>query len=487
MINYSIQIILFQALFLAVYDFFLQKETFFKWNRIYLLLTPILSFVIPLLKLDSIKNTVSQDYMILLPEVVLNPQAVIEQTVLSTEIINYLNEVFYVGIAFFSILFLTKLFKIIKVIASHKIIKKEKYKLVLLEDQQSAFSFFNYIFITQKLTEKKELQIIQHELVHSKQLHTLDLLFFEIFKIAMWFNPILYIYQKRISELHEYISDAEVVKETDKHSYFNKLLSETFKVENISFINQFYKKSFIKKRIIMITKNKSRKMKQLKYLVLIPVLASMLLYSSCETNELSPNKESKKELSFSDNTEPIVFVDGKEVSTEFMNNLKPNRINSMKILKGKESTDKYGEKAKNGVIEIELKKDGYYEVGNKDASQNEDVPFAVIDKVPVFPGCEDANNLKDCFNKSVQKHVVDNFNADVSKNLDLESGVKKIYVQFKILKSGDIEILGVRAPHKDLEAEARRVVSLLPKMIPGENNGKAVNVTYMLPIAFNIE
>jgi len=89
------------------------------------------------------------------------------------------------------------------------------------------------------LLKSKDLQIINHELIHCKQKHSLDLLFFEILKIVLWFNPLVYVYQKRITLLHEYISDAEVVKETDKKVYFNRLLSETFSVENISFINQF--------------------------------------------------------------------------------------------------------------------------------------------------------------------------------------------------------------------------------------------------------
>ncbi|MDO9274500.1 MAG: hypothetical protein Q7T92_03005 [Lutibacter sp.] len=80
MINYLIQLLLFQTLFLAVYDLFLQKETFFKWNRIYLLATPILSFIIPLLKLESFRKTVPQDYMVYLPEVVINPQVYIENS-----------------------------------------------------------------------------------------------------------------------------------------------------------------------------------------------------------------------------------------------------------------------------------------------------------------------------------------------------------------------------------------------------------------------
>ncbi|MDC9723469.1 MAG: M56 family metallopeptidase [Urechidicola sp.] len=511
MINYIIQIILFQALFLAVYDIFLQKETFFKLNRAYLLTTPILSLIIPLLKFESIQKTVPQEFMVLLPEVVLNPQVVIEQTIRSTETFNYINLFFYVGVTFFSILFLVKLFRIIKVISSHKIIKKATYKLVLLEGKQSAFSFFNYIFINQKLTERKELQIIQHELVHSKQLHTLDLLFFEIFKIVMWFNPMLYVYQKRIAELHEYVSDAEVVKETDKHSYFNKLLSETFMVENISFVNQFYKKSFIKKRITMITKNKSQKMKQLKYLLLVPVLASMLLYSSCETNDNSSSTEEavvKKELMtyyVYQNGELVTtlgeretYIDlyigkedpnfGKEISFEDLwpeEKIELEQISSEFENKHKLKLTYKLFELKNGrklrTFKVDTNKIG--------VSINPEVErgFTEVDISPIFPGCEDSDNLKDCFNKSMQQFVADNFDIETSKNLGLEAGRQKIYIQFKILKTGDIEILGARAPHKDLEVEARRVINSLPKMIPGEQDGKPVNVIYMLPISFIIE
>lgn len=421
MISYIVQIVLFQVLFLAVYDFFLQKETFFKWNRFYLLITPILSLIIPLLKFESFQKAIPQEYVVLLPEVVLNPQVIIEQTSNSAQILNYLSILFYVGTAIVTILFLIKLLKIIRLIFSNTIIKKENYKLILLKNKQSAFSFFNYIFINKSLIEKEELQVIQHELVHSKQYHTLDLLFFELFKIIMWFNPMVYIYQKRITLLHEYISDAEVVKEINKNTYFNNLLATTFNVENISFINQFYKHSLIKKRIIMITKNKSQKIKQLKYLLLIPVLASMLFYTSC-TNEVQ-----RKE---------------------------------------KQTIEK---------IEIEQSKD------------SENVSFAIIDKSPTFPKCTGNNEtLKDCLNKSIKKHVQLNFNSNLPKSLGL-TGNQKIYVQFKITKIGDIEIIKAKSSHKDLENEARRVVNSLPKMIPGEHNGKKVNVTYMLPISFEVK
>ncbi len=95
--------------------------------------------------------------------------------------------------------------------------------------------------------------------MHSKEKHSFDLLFFELLKIVMWFNPMVYSYQKRITLVHEYISDAVATKSEPKDAYINQLLSNFFQVENIAFINQFYKQTLIKKRIIMIrSKNRKR-------------------------------------------------------------------------------------------------------------------------------------------------------------------------------------------------------------------------------------
>ena len=175
MINYIIQMLLFQTLFLAVYDLFLQKETFFKWNRIYLLATPILSFIIPLLSLKSLKKTVPQEYIEYLPEVVINPQVYIENSTPFLTLLGGSTFIFYVGMGLFTVLFLIRLATILKLIFTNKSIKKDKYTLILLTKKQSAFSFFNYIFINKHLFEHKVLQIIQHKLIHCKYRHTLDL------------------------------------------------------------------------------------------------------------------------------------------------------------------------------------------------------------------------------------------------------------------------------------------------------------------------
>jgi len=124
MTNYIIQILLFQALFLAVYDLFLQKETFFKWNRMYLLVTPFLAFSIPLVKFKGIQKIIPQEYIVQLPTVFLNPQAFIEQVKNSSTTVNYIGIIFYTGLCFFTVLFFIKLFKILKLIVLNKVEKR---------------------------------------------------------------------------------------------------------------------------------------------------------------------------------------------------------------------------------------------------------------------------------------------------------------------------------------------------------------------------
>lgn len=118
-----------------------------------------------------------------------------------------------------------------------------------------------------------------------------------------------------------------------------------------------------------------------------------------------------------------------------------------------------------------------------------DVPFAVIENVPIFPGCENLSNndqRKKCMSEKVTEFVGRKFNTDLGSQLGL-SGMTRIIVQFKIDKSGNITDVRSRAPHPRLEQEAARVINSLPKMQPGKQRGKAVGVMYSLPIVFQIQ
>lgn len=119
----------------------------------------------------------------------------------------------------------------------------------------------------------------------------------------------------------------------------------------------------------------------------------------------------------------------------------------------------------------------------------EDIPFLVIENVPVFPGCKGNNaQLRACFSSQMTKFVSKNFNADLASDLGLTSGsIQRIFVLFKIDKYGNIVNVKARAPHKKLQAEAIRVVNSLPKMTPGRQRGRAVGVSYGLPIVFKVE
>ncbi|GGD19145.1 energy transducer TonB [Hyunsoonleella pacifica] len=117
-----------------------------------------------------------------------------------------------------------------------------------------------------------------------------------------------------------------------------------------------------------------------------------------------------------------------------------------------------------------------------------EVPFAVIENVPVFPGCEKGNNAKKkkCMSDKIQKFVQRKFNTELAGDLGL-SGRQRINVIFKIDKTGNITGIRARAPHPGLEKEAKRVIGQLPKMKPGKQRGKPVTVPYSLPIVFQVQ
>jgi len=118
-----------------------------------------------------------------------------------------------------------------------------------------------------------------------------------------------------------------------------------------------------------------------------------------------------------------------------------------------------------------------------------DIPFAVIEDVPIYPGCETLPNnaaKKTCMSDKVMEFVQHNFNSDLANELGLE-GMQRISVMFKINKYGDVVDVKARAPHPQLEKEAIKVVNSLPKMTPGKQRGKPVGVLYSLPILFRVQ
>jgi protein TonB len=130
------------------------------------------------------------------------------------------------------------------------------------------------------------------------------------------------------------------------------------------------------------------------------------------------------------------------------------------------------------------------EVEVEEIEEDIEVPFSVIENVAVFPGCEKKKGnsaKKACMNEKVNKFINKKFNTDLASDLGLPPGRKRIFVQFKVDKSGNITSIGARGPHPGLEKEAKRVIGLLPKMKPGKQRGKPVVMPFSIPIVFQVQ
>jgi hypothetical protein len=470
------------------------------------------------LKFSTVSERIPTEYVVLLPEVVLSPSAYVEKQITwAITLFDVLQIIFFTGILFASLLFVYKLSKIFRIIHENKKEKKAGYFLINLANSTLAFSFFRNIFLGENIRQKE--QVIAHELIHVRQKHSIDLVLFEIQKIVFWFNPFSYLFQQRISELHEFIADENTITKENKNTYFEELLAQVFQVEKFSFVNSFFKKSLIKKRIIMLGKNKSREILKLKYLLLIPVLMGMFLYTSCDKNTeeslkvaknekrtvnmiLGEVKNKKGEIVKEKKIFPLkkegyfdIYMfgdlpDGKEISYEDLS------------LEEKEEFDRiskeYPEEKSmhtrtytlfalpDGTRAIYQKIDRNSK-GTYDYSVSDLFPFSDIEKAPIFPGCEDAEDPKACFTEKLTEYISKNFNTKIANNLSLEPGLKKVYVQFTIKNDGSIGDVKARGPKVELESEAKRVIQELPQLQAGEYNNSKVAVKYTLPISFQVD
>ena len=125
------------------------------------------------------------------------------------------------------------------------------------------------------------------------------------------------------------------------------------------------------------------------------------------------------------------------------------------------------------------------------SQETEEVPFAIIEDVPVYKGCDESmssKDLKKCMSSSISNVVAKNFNVKLAKKLNLPDGKVKIMATFKVGEKGEIRDIKVKAPHRKLEKETIRVLKLIPDLEkPGYLRGKPVIVPYALPIIFNVQ
>ncbi|OBX25006.1 hypothetical protein A9996_12480 [Gelidibacter algens] len=551
-----------------------------------------MSLTLPFLKFESIKAIVPEPMVIRLPEVIIgevSPTIIDEASMIQSQQISEQamsfswDHIWMVGMVLAAFILAYKLIKIRTLLRKNPKRWKGNILMVYLMNSHSAFSFFNTIFLGDAIEADKKEHIVQHEMVHIKEKHSLDLLGFEILRIVFWFNPLIYMYQNRLAILHEFIADAHAVKYKGKSEYYQSLLSQVFETRHISFINPFFNQSSIKKRIVMLSKSKSKQIHLIKYALLIPMVIGMLMYTSSYAREIKDpfpflqQETVTQQLTFQELVdkyykELITIIDSLGDSTETQDIVRPEDIyiEPMDQVARRQAFSKYlinkwgSAKEINGIITDPYKtydeylaykktdeakmswennaRDGelrlvvddmdkltdteqqrkeellalidtdeFYsklnmtdgkttiitDFGKKDAQGTKEnlelydieVPYAVIEEVPIFQGCEDLESnteTKQCTSDKIAMFVNKNFNVNLATQLGL-TGKQRISVIFKIGKDGKIRDVMARASHPGLEAEAVRVIKLLPDFTPGKQKGKAVTVPYSLPILFQVQ
>lgn len=442
---YFIQVLVYQILFVLLYELLFKHDTHYSFHRFFLLSSLVLSFIIPLTIWPKLSEQV-QIVSLQLPEIVLGSRQELQQAKIIS--FSWWHLLWIIGSVVSGIWFAIRMFSLYKIKAKADLEKYSAYNLAKIPNTQDAFSFFNTLYIGDAIEEKETEIIIQHELVHVKQKHSYDLVALELVRIIFWWNPLLWMYQKKIVSVHEYIADAEVLKTVTPQSYYQNLLNQTFKTKDFSFVNTFYKSSLLKNRIIMLQKSKSNPKTKWKYTLVLPLLVAMLFTS------LQINAQEKK----------TIKSEKKNQVLEYVKDSKTNEI--------KEVTN-------SGILPPPPP------APTQEVTEIEEIPFAIIEKAPVYPGCEGSDNERDCFSSNITKLVQENFNTGLATD-DMEGQAVKIMTMFTVNAKGNVEAIKVRAPNESLKAETERVINLIPKVKPGMQKGKALNVSYTLPITFQI-
>jgi len=304
-IQYLIESTLYLTSFLLLYKFFLSRLTYFTLMRMYLLVCLGLGFFLPLISLPvsmfgsipdqeslgAVLNTafLNADAALILQN---SGSATIKNGPINVwSLVGYGVIIIYISGALYKLLKLTGLLLHIRSnIRKNPREKQDKLWFIYLESRSPAYSFFNYIFINRqaKNLSINELEnICFHESIHAKQYHTLDILFVELISTLFWFNPLITLFKQHILEVHEYLADEKIIKNTDMKKSYSQLLLKLSTEEISPILSSAFSAKQISRRISMIGKTRSGAGHRFSFLLMLPAAAILLLSFSSVENRYS--------------------------------------------------------------------------------------------------------------------------------------------------------------------------------------------------------
>jgi bla regulator protein BlaR1 len=261
---YLINVILSSGLFIALYLIMLQKVKIYRFNRWYLILTLVISFIIPLIEIE-IPNKFSPNqlnYSTPINETVEQVKSGFEYSIPETKenqisLKTYIVYCIYILVtSLLFIRFVKNIKSLQKLIKSSDLIVKNGYKIILVQDICTPFSFLNSIFLDKEMFEniQIETEILDHELAHVNQGHSYDILFLEFLSTFFWFNPFLPFYKRSIKLNHEFLADDEVLNKYNNIIQYQNLLIYKIGLQINNVFTSNFNYSFTKKRLQMMNK-----------------------------------------------------------------------------------------------------------------------------------------------------------------------------------------------------------------------------------------
>lgn len=450
MLAYFLKVNVAIALFYAFYRLFFYKDTFFGWRRTALLGFFAISAAVPLLNIQT--WITEQEPMVAMADLYANvvlPEFTIETGTAATDwknlILEYANIAYWGVVAFLAIRFTIQLAGIIRLAYQCRKMQIGDANIHLLPKADGPFSFFRWIFVHPSSHTEEELnEILAHEQAHVRQWHSIDVVISELACIFCWFNPFAWLMKREIRTNLEYMADARVLENGyDSKTYQYHLLGLSHQKAAATIYNNFNVLP-LKKRIKMMNKKRTKEIGRTKYLMFLPLAALLMIISNIEA----------------------VARTTKKIAAEVIEAVDPQteqpapEVQALQAVPQREQDTKavaYKEKA-----------------ADKDTLDNP--IFEVVEQMPEFPdGGMPA--LMEYFSKNIKY-----------PEAAMKKGTQgRVTVQFVVEKDGSIANAKVlRGIDPELDKEAVRVTSMMPKWKPGMQKGQAVNVKYTIPVMFRL-
>lgn len=285
LILYFIKIIIGSALFYGFYKLFMERETHYITNRFFLIVSLLLTFLLPLFQFPIAVTPKNEMFIVMLQTFQIES---IKNTVI--EPISFQNIVIWIyisGVILFIGRFILGLIQLRHIIHNSNFANKNGYRIMITKQKIAPFSFWKTIYINELEKDSTEIDtILLHESIHIKQHHTLDVLLLEIVSILFWFNPFIHLYKKSIKEQHEFIVDEIIKNSKTEFKTYLLLLTHTAGIQ-LSITNNFNKPLIIK-RMKKMAQTPSKSTTHFKLLFTIPLIVGLVVLFSMQ-NSIAKN------------------------------------------------------------------------------------------------------------------------------------------------------------------------------------------------------